>query len=351
VHGSAPYDDFKRTLRAVVDSLTRPGSRDRVRADRVLTAPGGLPVGVRDELRRLPGVAAVTGLQHTQIGAVYREFFGESTFGFLPAVGIDPNGLEQTLELELRDGSLAALPADGVAVAVDRARSLDVGVGDTVALRFGDGQRITPRVVATYESSLGFGDFVLSRALVAEHVTDAMDTQVLVKYADGADVAALDARLAALAERTPGLEVLDRAGLKAAEDQAAEAGAWVNYTMIGVLMAFVAIAAVNSLVMATGERAAELGLLRLVGATPRQVIRTIRCEALAVIGFGVLIGLAVAAATLVPYSLAIAETALPGLPWHVVAGVVTAALLLGLGAGEIPARNALRRDPVEASLH
>ena len=338
---------------ALIGSVTVPAkaaeeqSRERVLADRVLTAPAGLPAGLSDELRRQPGVAAVTGLLPTEVGAVHGEFFGESTFDFLPSVGVSPRGLEQTLDLEVRDGSLAALPADGVAVSVDRARSLDVGVGDEVSLWLGDGLRMTPRIVATYTSSLGFGDFVLPRARVAEHVTDGMDTQVLVDYADGADVPALDARLAALAEHTPGLEVLDRAGVQAAEDQAAEANSWVNRLMIGVLMAFVAIAAVNSLVMSVGERAAELALLRLIGATPRQVIRTIRAEALAVIGFGVLIGLAVATATLVPFSLALADTAMPYVPWQVVAGVIAGALLLGLGASELPARNALRRDPVE----
>jgi putative ABC transport system permease protein len=339
---------------ALVGSVTVPAkaaeeqSRDRVLAERVLTAPGGLPDGLRDEVRRLPGVVAATGLLPTQVGAVYRELFGESTFDFLPAVGVSPQGLDQTLELEVQDGSLAALPADGVAVSVDRARSLEVGVGDDVSLWLGDGRPITPRVVATYDSSLGLGDFVLPRALVADHVTSAMDTQLLVTYANDADAAALDTQLAALAEQTPGLDLLDRAGLQAIENQEAEASAWVNYLMIGVLMAFVAIAAVNSLVMATGERAGELALLRLVGATPRQVIRMIRWEALAMIGFGVLVGLAVAAATLVPFSLAIAETALPHLPWLVVAGVIAGALLLGVGASELPARNALRQDPIEA---
>jgi putative ABC transport system permease protein len=74
----------------------------------------------------------------------------------------------------------------------------------------------------------------------------------------------------------------------------------------------------------------------------------LRGEALAVIGFGVLLGLAIATATLVPFSLAIAETAIPYLPWQVVAGVLVGAAVLGLGASELPARNALRRDPVEA---
>jgi putative ABC transport system permease protein len=73
----------------------------------------------------------------------------------------------------------------------------------------------------------------------------------------------------------------------------------------------------------------------------------VRWEALAVIGFGVLIGVAVAAATLVPFSLALAHTAVPYLPWQVVVGVVAGALLLGLSASELPTRNALRRDPVE----
>jgi putative ABC transport system permease protein len=113
-------------------------------------------------------------------------------------------------------------------------------------------------------------------------------------------------------------------------------------------MAFVAISAVNSLMMAIGERSHELALLRIVGATRRQVIRMIRWETLAVTGFGVLVGLAVATATLVPFSLAIADTAVPYLPWQVVAGVITGALLLGLGASELSARNILRRDPIEA---
>jgi hypothetical protein len=60
----------------------------------------------------------------------------------------------------------------------------------------------------------------------------------------------------------------------------------------------------------------------------------IRVEALAVIGVGVLMGLAVAAATLVPFSLAVAETAMPSLPWQVLAGVLAGATVLGLGASD-----------------
>jgi putative ABC transport system permease protein len=339
---------------ALIGSVTVPAkateeqSRHQVLAERTLAAPGGLPPDLLNEVRALPGVAAATSVLPTKVGALYREF-GEQTFEFLPAVGISPRGIDRTLDLDVREGSVAALPGDGVAVSVDRARSLGVGVGDPVSLWLGDGERTTLRVVATYASNLGFGEFVLPRDIAAAHVSVVpMDARMLVRYADEAGVAALDAELATLAEHTPGLKVVDRAAMQAADVEQAKLDSWVNYLMIGVLLAFIAVAAVNSLVMATGERTRELALLRLVGATPRQVTRMIRGEALAVIGFGVLLGLAIAAATLVPFSLAIAETAIPYLPWQVVAGVLVGAAALGLGASELPARNALRRDPIEA---
>jgi putative ABC transport system permease protein len=332
---------------SVQAKATEEQARQQVLAQRVLAAPGGLPPGLLDELRALPGVEAATSVLPTKVGAIYREFDG-STFDFLPAVGISPDGIDRTLDLDVREGSVAALPRDGVAVSVDRARSLGVAVGDPVSLRLGDGEPATLRVVATYASNLGFGEFVLPREVVAAHVSVPMDARMLVSYADGADLAALDARLAALAGHTPGLNVMEQAAMRAADAEQARVNGWVNYLMIGVLLAFIAVAAVNSLVMATGERARELALLRLIGATPRQVTRMVRVEALAVIGFGVLLGLAIAAATLVPFSLAIAETAIPSLPWQVLAGVLAGAAVLGLGASELPAHSLLRRDPVEA---
>ncbi len=337
---------------ALIGSVTVPTkaaqeqARDQVLAERTLTAPGGLPGSLLGRVRALPGVEAATSVLPTKVGAIYREF-GEKTFDFLPAVAVSADGIDRTLDLDVQKGSLAALPEDGVAVSVERARSLGVGVGDPVSLWLGDGERTTLQVVATYASDLGFGAFVLPRDVVAAHVSVPMDARILVKYADGADAAAVDAELSWLARYTPGLSVVDRATIQAADVEQGKADAWVNFLMIGVLLAFIAVAAANSLVMATGERSRELALLRLIGATPQQVIRMIRVEALAVTGFGALLGLVIAAATLVPFSLAIARTTIPHLPWPVVAGILVGATVLGLGASELPARTALRTDPVE----
>lgn len=53
-----------------------------------------------------------------------------------------------------------------------------------------------------------------------------------------------------------------------ADVEQAQVDRWVNYLMLGVLLAFIMVAAANSLVMATGERTRELAMPRLVGAFP-----------------------------------------------------------------------------------
>jgi len=141
----------------------------------------------------------------------------------------------------------------------------DGGVGDEVSLWLGDGEPTTLRVVATYASNLGLGEFVLPRRVVAAHVSLPMDARVLVRYAVRADAVAVNAELATLARAHPGPEGRGPGRHPGGRRRAGQARQLVNYLMIGMLLAFIAVAAANSLVMATGERSRELALVRLVG--------------------------------------------------------------------------------------
>ncbi len=331
---------------SVETHATEEQSRERVVADRTLSAPNGLPGSVLDEVRATPGIGAATGLLAGEVGLLGRAFDGP-VFAFHPAVGISSGEVAGTLELDVRRGSLAELGPGTVALGAERARSLRADIGDRVTAWMPDSRVVRLRVVAVYGSTLGFGELVVAREQLARHVANPLYGQALVTFGAGGAEAA-GGRLRALLARTPGARVADQAGFRAAQAEARETNAWVNYLILGVLMAFCAVAVVNTLWMATIERARELALLRLVGATRRQVTRMVRYEALAVVGLGLLLGFAAATATLVPLSLAIADTAVPHLPVGVVAGVVVVATLLGLAATALPARAALRTHPAEA---
>ena len=112
--------------------------------------------------------------------------------------------------------------------------------------------------------------------------------------------------------------------------------------MAAVLGGFAAVAAVNTLVMTVLDRRRELGTLRLVGATRRQVMTMLRWEGLLVSVVGLVLGSAIAAATLIPMMSGVTGD-MPYVPPLVYGCFAVAAGSLALLAVTLPARAALRR--------
>ena len=99
--------------------------------------------------------------------------------------------------------------------------------------------------------------------------------------------------------------------------------------------------------IAVGERTHEIGLVRSLGATRRQVQHLFLAEAAALSVLGGLLGVAAGLGFC-----ALLRAAVPGLPVHTPLSFMLAAvgvsLATGLAAGVLPARRAAGLDPVEA---
>jgi putative ABC transport system permease protein len=149
--------------------------------------------------------------------------------------------------------------------------------------------------VAIYTRELGFGDALLASELAAGHQTVPLLGTILV---DTGDASAVARRLRALAQRYPGLRVNDRASLAIASDAEREANRWLSPLFVAIILAFTSIAVVNTLAMIALQRARELGLLQLVGATRGQVRSMARWEAVLIVTIGLGVGLAIAATAL-----------------------------------------------------
>ncbi|MEU8145593.1 FtsX-like permease family protein [Nonomuraea sp. NPDC048901] len=284
-----------------------------------------VPSGTAAVVRRLPGVEAVTEVLRTSVRV------GLDKYG---AQAVTADGLGRTMDLGVVSGSLDDLDDDSVAVSRTAAERLGVSAGAKINLTLGDGTPVELRVVAIYSRGLGFGELTLSHALVAGHVDDPLGTVL---------VAAPSVTRADLERAVPGVGVLDRA-------QAAEAGganSEVNYMAMGLIIAFTAIAVVNTIAMSTSSRSRELALLRLVGTTRRQVLRMLRLETLAAVVVAVTIGTAIALVTLSAFSMGMTGSLLPHVPLLTYLAVIAAAAGLALLATALPGRLVLGRRPVE----
>ncbi|MFC6883156.1 MULTISPECIES: ABC transporter permease [Actinomadura] len=315
---------------STVVHTTKAQAADGNRADRVLVSAGpGVPAGAADAARALPGVTAATAVKNTTVVMTVKEL-GDRNLRSLTARGVSPDA-ERTMDPKVSSGRLADLRGRAVALSRDVASGLHVGSVKTMWL--GDGTRIEPRVVAIYDRGLGFGDLLLPHDLVAAHAASPLDDHVLVR--GRADLSPVAARYAGVRAAGP-----DELGARLSEQLRLQGV--VNYVVVAAIAGFVLIGVVTTLALATAARRREFALLRLVGATRRQVMRMLRLEAAIVLGTGIATGVLIAAVTL----LALA-TAVSGLPLPTVPPLMCAALLLvvaasGAAAVLVPARSLLR---------
>ena len=96
---------------------------------------------------------------------------------------------------------------------------------------------------------------------------------------------------------------------------------------------------------ATSHRRHETAQLRLVGATPSQVLWTVGLETLVLVATGVAFGSIASLVTIVPHSVARSEVVAPGTGIAVWLGVATAATMLALASALGAARRAVRHRP------
>ncbi|WND32932.1 FtsX-like permease family protein [Streptomyces sp. BB1-1-1] len=338
---------------------------DSLRADLVVTSDsGGVPLSTIDAIRELPGVAAATaqipsvgylepdepmaGPSAPDEGASEGE---QESAGPQPTElslqGITPQGAAHTTAFRASSGDLDALHGDSVALPARAAEGHKIG--DTVAMRLGDGSRVQLRLVATVDGERGYETALVPASLLVGRTNAGLVPTILVSAAPDTDIGRLSAELTKLTYRHPGLHLSDRATLRAVQAESDDTQAWMAYLVLGVVVGYSVISLLNTQIQATTERRREFMLQRLVGATRRQVLRMMTVEALMISLAGLLLGLLVAAATLVPLSLSILGSALPGgSPWILVT-VIAATFALVLASTLLSTGVILRARPAADS--
>ncbi len=103
----------------------------------------------------------------------------------------------------------------------------------------------------------------------------------------------------------------------------------------------------NVMLVSVSERTAEIGLLKALGAGRSQILSAFLVEAVAISGFGGMVGLGIG--HLLGKALMEVYPAFPVVtPRWAVIGALAVSLLVGAIFGALPARRAARLDPVLA---
>ncbi|MDX3532407.1 ABC transporter permease [Streptomyces sp. ID05-39B] len=313
-------------VQPTLGDAARAQAREGVRADWVVDSPGpGVPAEAARQLRT--GRDVVTEVVRTTVRVGLDKY---------AAQGVTPAGLTRTWDPDVTAGSLDRFSERTVAVSELAADHLGLTPGSTLKLTLGDGTPATLTVAAVYAKGLGFGDLTLAHDLVARHVDNPLASSVLVS------THRTQTQLATTLREFPGVEILSPAAADALQAERQQANAEINFLAMALVLAFTAIAVVNTLAMAVSQRVREFALLRLAGATRRQVLGMLRTETVSVLLIATALGSAVALAVLTAFSIGMTGRAAPAVTPLTYVTVVAGAGLLALVATALPGRVALR---------
>jgi putative ABC transport system permease protein len=301
-----------------------------------------IPIDAAEAAAMAPGVVAVMNVRTGEVRA-----FDETIF----ATAVDPTARD-LIALTWKDGSqgvLASLGDDGAFVDDGYADDNDLVVGSPVEVTFPNGETSRFAVRGIFDPPTGgspFGSITISTEAWDARVENPRNLYSFIAMegdVTDANTAALDEALAPF----PNAKAQTREQF--IDNQISGLSAVLNilYVLLALSVIVSLFGIVNTLVLTVFERTREIGMLRAIGMTRRQVRRMIRHESVitALIGaaLGIILGIVLGALLI-----ARVDFLVFAFPTTQVIVFVIAAIVVGLVAAIFPARRAAKLNPLEA---
>jgi len=252
------------------------------------------------------------------------------------------------VSLDQVSGSMDLRPGV-VLVADDTAKDKSLTVGSTVPAQYPDGTKEQLRVGGTYKSNQLVGGYVLDSS-AGHHFEQTLYQAALIKMAPGADAAQVRGELEQAIKPYPNVQLQDRSEFVGEITSQIDQLIQFFTLMLALSVLIAVLGIVNTLALSVLERTRELGLLRAVGMSRRQVKRMVRVESVLVAVFGGLLGLAVGAVFGVALQRALVDQGVTELTFPVgqLAVYLVLAAVAGVIAAWLPARRASRLNVLRA---
>ncbi|MFJ4810150.1 ABC transporter permease [Streptomyces longwoodensis] len=269
------------------------------------------------------------------------------------------NAADPTYAKDLRTKTVAgdladAYRPDSMSVFEGFAKDHGIKLGSTVSVAFKDGRtaKLTVRAITSDDVVIDKGAMYASIATAARYVpADRMplDQLVFATAKEGQQDAAYTSLKSALHDY-PQYTVRDQTDYKQAlKDQI---GQLLNliYGLLALAIIVAILGVVNTLALSVVERTREIGLMRAIGLSRRQLRRMIRLESVVIALFGALLGLGLGMGwgATAQQLLALEGLKVLDIPWPTIIGVFIGSAFVGLFAALVPAFRAGRMNVLNA---
>jgi len=317
-----------------------------VKADYVIS--GGnyltLPAGTTRLVESVPDVDVAAGLNAQQVQANGKRV--------VALYGVDPAAFGRVWQLDWVDGDNALtsqLTAKSALVEEQTAASLGVGVGDTIRVATVEGSAAGLKVLGVYRDPIMLNGLIVSDAAYSALFPKPQLFMVIAKRgANGGEAQTKKAIEAALSD-TP------TAIVRTTDEYKQSIVGMINqllnllYGLLAMSVVISLFGIVNTLVLSVYERTREIGLLRAIGSSRRQVRGTVRYESVitSILGgvLGIVVGTAFAYVVISRFGGQGITFSIPGVQLGV---FLILAILVGVLAAILPARRAARIEILDA---
>ncbi len=268
--------------------------------------------------------------------------------------GVNPVTLPSVYQLDWKKGSnatLSRLDGNNAIVSESWSKSKHRKVGQQISITTQSGNHATYTIIGTYKNNVHFlGDIAVTNTTLARDFKVTDDQFVMYGLKPGANPDQVKAQASkVLAAQYPNAEADTKSGFKKTQTE------WINqisaffYVLLSLAVIVSLFGIVNTLVLAIYERTRELGLLRAVGMSKRQVKRIVRYESVITALIGAILGtvLGVFFAVIVSRPLA-GEGFQLSFPVGTLVILLILAGLAGVLAAITPARRASKLNVLEA---
>jgi putative ABC transport system permease protein len=313
----------------------------------------GIPSALAPAIRSLHGVGAVTAVAFPK-GRVQ-----DPSKPGAPVIAensrltaIEPESFGAMYKIEWEHGSaatLASLEQDGTILTKTFASAHNVRVGQRLLVLTPSSQQVTLTVrgIAKADVTGLLSNLTISRALARSAFGQREDGVDFISYAPGANGADVHSSIDALLRQGfPQARAQTAAQFTQEQSNKVNQFLLLVYVLLALSVLVSLFGIVNTLILSIYERTRELGMMRAIGTSRRQIRQMIRYESLITAMIGGVLGLAIGiVGAILVTTLALSSSGyVLSIPLGTLVLILIAAALAGLLAAQMPARRAAKLD-------